>query len=664
MSDQPLFIELFPINKAVVPQLTAYAVDPLDLGAVLAERLTQAVSGHWLWFDHLLITNEPLAPIQTEMLIDNWREADSKIFKEFQAVTELIDWQPYPLHQAEFVYRTQGKPLEAQIQQNLTSQQIILKNCFVHYQYTLNTFGCYDTPVLSIGVQPRLLYAQKLDVYLAESGKTKDLIGLRAMHIKSNTLGEISKIVNDSAQITVESQLGEKIQQEFPLADLHIALRREDLEPFEIPIAQAAKAMLLPSEKRAALVKQISEILKTQDLIGNAYNNRTHPNWFAMVDFVPSIVYGENRAFEFDATTLADTFLKGGVYQPHPRFDNQPIKIAAINTLDEKIDDFMEAMRRQLERTLNYQIELIKERKVRVLSEKNLQSATRAVEKESPHIVLAFFPDAQARQYAPYLKSLVMGKGIASHVITERIMNNPDAMTNQIMNLLSKTGNSLYALAEPLEYTDYVVGLSLVRESHRGFDRITAMARLYQNDGVFLRYILHQEEIDPNAPIPLIVMQTLLPLEIFGDKRVILHRMGLFSPAELESLARWQQVLSATLIPVEIIPENNPRLYSLQDGINQPPWGTVFRLNPNEAILTTTHPDKRVMLDPLLVRLPMENLPTEQAVYSVLAWTLLHSINQQTPRLPVSIHNSDQMAIWLAKGIMPTESVGEMPFWL
>lgn len=664
MSDQPLFIELFPINKDVVKQLTAYTVAPLEIGAMLAGSLTQAVSGHWLWFDNLLLTDEPLAPIQIEMMIDNWREADAKTFKAYESVSEHANWQPYPLHQAVFIYQTQVMPLEAQIQQQLASQRIDLGNSFVLYQYGIKPLGCYDSPVLSIGVQPRLLYGKKLDVYLAEAANAKDVIGLRAMHIQSNILGEISKITDDRAQITVTTELGTEVNHEIPLSELHIALRREDLEPFSISIAQAAKAMLLPPDRRAALVKQISEILKTQNLIGNAYNNRTHPQWFALVDFVPSIVYGENRAFTFDAATLADTFLKGGVYQPHARFDNQPIKIAAINTLEDKIDDFMEAMRRQLERTLGFQIELIKERKVRVLSEKNLQSATRAVEKEAPHIVLAFFPDAEARSYAPYLKSLVMGKGIASHVITERIMNDPDAMTNQMMNLLSKTGNSLYALAEPLEYTDFIVGLSIVRESHKEFDRITAMARLYQNDGVFLRYILHQEEVDPDAPIPLIVLQTLFPMEIFSGKRVILHRMGLFSSAELESLTRWGQVLNATLAPVEIISEDIPRLYSLEDGISQPPWGTVFRLNPHEAILTTTHPESRVMLDPLQIRLPFESIPTEQAVYSVLAWTLLHSINKQTPRLPVSIHNADQMAVWLAKGTMPTEASGDMPFWL
>jgi len=653
VSDQPLFIELFPIQSGRLPGLTAYHITPAHLGGMLAARFKKAFGGDWLWLDAYLFTDSPAASIQIEMLLDGLREQDPKALADFQAIDEVVDAQPNAHIQAQFVYHTQIYPLEAQIKQVLLSGQADVQNGSVILQHTIQAQGCHETPVISIGVQPRLLYQGTLEQYLAEN-KKNDAVGLRAYHPGSNVLAEISKINDDGVLLS-----GFDIP--FPAAELCLALRREDLEAFEIPAAQAAKAMFMSPKKRADWVKKISDVLKENGIIAAAYNSRAQAPWFDRVDFEPSVVYGENRAFLFDPPKMAERFLKGGVYGHHPRFADAPVKIAAINTLDDKIDDFMEAMRRQLERTFGFAIDLIRERKVRVLSEKNLQSAVRAVEKEDPHIVLAFFPDAEARQYAAYLKSLVMGKGIASHVITEKIMNNPDAMTQVIMHLLGKTGNTLYALAEPLEYTHFVVGLDMVRESYRDFDRITAMARLYQNDGVFLRYILHQEEIDPGAPIPLVVI---FPEEVFADKRAVIHRLGHFAPAELDSLHRWGQVLRASLFPVEIIPEDVPRLYSLEGGISQPPWGSIFRLNPHESILTTTYPDAKVMLDPLLIRTPLEGLAIESAVYSVLAWTLLHTVGEHSARLPLTIYNADQMAYWLSKGTLPTQPEGDMPFWL
>ena len=54
----------------------------------------------------------------------------------------------------------------------------------------------------------------------------------------------------------------------------------------------------------------------------------------------------------------------------------------------------------------------------------------------------------------------------------------------------------------------------------------------------------------------------------------------------------------------------------------------------------------------------------EDALHSVLSLTLLHYGSLRTPRLPITIHYSDEIAYLALKGIRPKELEGSLPFWL
>jgi argonaute-like protein implicated in RNA metabolism and viral defense len=53
----------------------------------------------------------------------------------------------------------------------------------------------------------------------------------------------------------------------------------------------------------------------------------------------------------------------------------------------------------------------------------------------------------------------------------------------------------------------------------------------------------------------------------------------------------------------------------------------------------------------------------EEAIHSVLALTLLHYGSLRPPRLPITIHYSDEIAYLALKGIKPKEMEGTLPFW-
>jgi hypothetical protein len=58
----------------------------------------------------------------------------------------------------------------------------------------------------------------------------------------------------------------------------------------------------------------------------------------------------------------------------------------------------------------------------------------------------------------------------------------------------------------------------------------------------------------------------------------------------------------------------------------------------------------------------LADFAVEAAVYSVLAWTLLH-YGAPTYKRPVTLHNADQWGNWATLGKL-VSAQGDVPFWL
>ena len=160
-------------------------------------------------------------------------------------------------------------------------------------------------------------------------------------------------------------------------------------------------------------------------------------------------------------------------------------------------------------------------------------------------------------------------------------------------------------------------------------------------------------------------MQRLFPLRDFQNKRVVIHRDGLFRGEEAAALQEWARDLGATFHLVEVIKTGAPRLYeSANKRAYQPVKGTAFRLSAREAFLVSTLPPfQNATPNPLHLR-TSTSFPIEHAIHSVLALTLLHLGSLKPPRLPVTIHYSDEIAYLALQGIKPKNLEGSTPYWL
>lgn len=701
MPEHDLLIELFPVESGRAPDLTAYAVTFTDeataqrLGDTLARRMTRSFPGRWVWSNFRLITDTPASPAQLNISLDVLRNDYAERYGNLQTVEEDTAWSMTPRALADFVVKGVLKPLRSEMRDVLSSKGARIRNGYVLREPDVRPWITGNQATLSISIESHLLHDRNLQQVLASMDDSGEGVGLAVMvRTAASTPGTVTRIVGhlgdererlvaqtdskglkrylqhaDDSEFVVQMQTDSGTLDEYPASALRVVIRQdmpEDYTRFDVRMDAAARALALPAAEQVRLVQMVSGILKKKGIIGNAFNSRTDPAYFAAMDFMPGLEFANGRSRPFNPKQLVDDFTQNGVNRVHERFEAAPVRMALINTLDSSlVADFTEAMRRQIENTFGFQFEIARERSVRVVSETNIASAVRAVEKENPDVVLAFFPDDAGKSavYADYLKSLTLGKGIASQAVYERTIHDPEEMPAVVMGLLAKTGNVPYALAEPLEYADVVVGLDLVREALSWGDRVVALARIYRADGSFYCYRMDDIELDSGDAVPFVVLQHLFPEEIFGGRRVIVHHDGTLPDDILHKMSRWADILRADFYPVEILRQMVPRLYGLSDGVQPPPWGSIFQLNDRETFAVSAVPGLDVQARPLHVRVPDGSLPIEQAVYSVLAWTLLHYTPQPQP-LPVTIKHADDMAQWLARGMFPEKKEGHVPFWL
>jgi argonaute-like protein implicated in RNA metabolism and viral defense len=377
-----------------------------------------------------------------------------------------------------------------------------------------------------------------------------------------------------------------------------------------------------------------------------------------------------------------------GAYRLRERFEKAPIRVCVVNALNTKIEDFVEALQRQLARKMNFRIDVARERQVRVVSEANLDAAVKVVEKEAPDLILFFLPDDDAGSdtYADYVKNLSLGRGLPSHIVYASVVDDPDAMPGLIVQILARTGNTPAALADPLEGFDAVVGVDLVRRQLGSVTQIVAIARVYTNNGTFLGYSSRSVDVSGDQP-PYLLMRELFGQKLYANRRVVLHVNGRLPDDVKKALAVWGQAIKAKFAVVEILRRGAPRIYAFDEGkVTAPPVGSAFYPDEKQAFLVLTSGDdddpssrtaqqsagqptrgQKVPLylgqTPQPVHLLADGIPVRQALDSVRRWALL-DYSPQPRGIPATIANTDALAFWLSKGGMFAHEDGDVPFWL
>lgn len=719
MSELDLFVEMFPIAPDAVPPLTAYRLDrlpdaPRRLGNRVAARLRKAYPGIWLWMEERIITDQPRNEIELNITLDIMKDEHPERYDAALGIETDADWRPSPQTVADVIVRTRLRDLDADMRETLKKSETSLRNVRVEREHHINTHVVNGQAVVSLSIASRLIYFQDVQTFVGGERSIKalndTLSGLRVSDKTSSLRGEIISVAGTLAQhrddllMSVRSAEMERLILDADDTDwvitvraggdshdilaraLALIVRVPELARFDVDQTAAIRTLQLPPRTRAGIVASISDIAKNAGVLQNAFNSRTHPDRFFSADFEMNVRFGtksgsrgaRSSVIAYNGDTLPDDFTRRGAYHIHEDMFDNPLRVCVVNTLSLKLEDFVEALQRYLSRNFAFGIDVVRERKVRVVSRANLESAVRVVEKEDPDIILAFFPDdtgdgddddTDEDATATYIQSLTLGRALPTLVIYESTLNDPDAMAQIVLSILGKTGNAPFVLAEPIEHTDFIVGLALVRDYRKstGETRLTIIARVYKADGEFVRYGVREMTFADEAP-PYVLMRDLFPQREFSGKRIVIHHDGPL-PADLkQALTVWGQAIQAMFYPVEIMRFGAPRLYGIGDkGICQPAWGSAFKLGDDEALLVSSVPETDITPQPLHIRTISAGhgaLNIESALRGVLVGTLLAYNAGRLPKLPVTIINADQMAYWLKKGNNFNAQQGIVPFWL
>jgi len=690
MPEQQLFGEVFPIRTESLPPLTAYKVvvsgdeSPRRVGGKLVDWLSAALGGSWLMSGSRLITDAGANPVKLMMALDSVRAEQHKAFAHLDGLEEDFHWQPTPEEIADYVVRGPLAQVEPTILEALSKTVYTIRNGRVQREYRLRTWAVNDMPALSVSVISRLLYEPDLQAYLDTLKTPSEIVGLWVADKTSRLQGEVIKLVGlleehreRLIELTQRAATREVIEAapgnhwvvrmlagsreyDYVADTLDLVIRPEDISQFEINRQQIEKALHLKPALHAQMVKLVSDVLKEAGLIGNSFSTRDTPELFHSGAPQANLIFAKNKVRPHNPAKLALDFKDSGAYrQP----DHQPMRVVVINTLGDAVTDFLEALKRSLERDFHLSLEVVRERNIRVISQSNLESAVRLLQKETSDLVVVFLPDETDTDEEEGVSDRTarvqtIGRGLPCLLVHESTMNNPDAMTSVVMGLISRACAVPYLLADPLPYADRVVGLSLIYHSKREGDSLTGISRIFGSNGEFMRSVIASAPV--NDDIPESLLAKLFPRDLLQKKRILLHSDGKLKRDAQRALGSWEDELNSTFLPVEVIRAGVPRMYAFSAGkIDPPRWGSIFRLSENEAFLQSSE----ATIQPLQIRCEPP-LTIEEATHSVLLFTVFHYGALKLPKLPVTIHNAESIETGILRGVMPSELETPIPFWL
>lgn len=710
-TDMTILAEIFQICASAIPVLTGYRLDVQSgdmatIGGKLAFRLQKTFPGHWIWSCPWIVTDTPQPDEALTSVVETLWQEQPMIFQGLHSVRRDSPWRPTVQAQADFVARGLWIDMKPSIMQLLATWSHPLGSSIrVHRSCEVRGWVVQEQPALSVSIDSRLVATCDVQSYAKQLPGPSDLIGLMVTDKTSTMKGTITKVMGTVSQhrdrllkiastelskayiqqaaedgLVVQVHAGQGRHYDYVACALQIIVRTADYTKFHVDPKQATQVLRLSPDARAEMIKKIAALAKAKHLVSErAYSSSTSPATFLTaqaVNFTPALLIGGGQCVNVRGDR--DLYLRlqrSGFYKRSADFPiGGYVHIGVLNTLQEAApDQFLQALQNELQ-AFKFASQITHIETVRETSRNILEQAITRLSAKAPSMILAFLADDEDKvsedetQWGVYehLKSLTIGMGIPSQVVTKSTMSNTFALGNIVLGMLSKLGNIPYVLAEPLSYVDIIVGIDIARRKKErlvGSMNATAIVRIYQKSGEFLQYVIHDAPLEGET-IPPDVLHTLFPSSVFSGKRVVIHRDGQFRGDEKQALRQWALRLGAVFHCVEVLKTGTPRIYGFQGRVLQPPKGSAFKLNDYEAFLISSLPPFPGVT-PYPLRLRSEApFPIERAIHSVLALTLLHYGSLRPPRLPVTIHYSDEIASLALKGIKPKALDGTLPFWL
>ncbi len=708
MTNGILFAEVFPVKLDRIKNVKVYELKSTNnqnlptAGGKLSYRLRREFGSHWVWTSGYILTDvQNKTPEDLKELLKNLWIEDSKIYGCIEEI-EQVDCRISEEAKADFFAKGLFEDLRPDILDLLKGESVTMESIKVKRTYEVRGWVIDRLPSISISISSNLIYKDDLKTYIDKTEKNGSSLPQNLwVADKTSTMkgrivgisGELGKSRERLLKITQREEMKKIIEKspdsekivtvlsgfnryDYVASALNIIITTENLINFGVNPREFYRTSLLGLEKRIDIVKRISNIAKERNLIEDAYNSSSKANCFSTketIGFNP-VLRLRDREVGYSERTLFQHLSKFGLYR---KSKESTIRIGVLLPPDPpegKITTNFKQNLAQKASQLDFTIDVVKEVRLPTMERKGFEDTIRELQLAGIDLILAIFPDEMTddeydENNAYYnFKSLTINQGIPSQVVYKSTMEQNYATANIVLGIIGKTGSIPFVLADgQINYADLIVGIDIARrrkEKLVGSINTAATARVYLNNGEFLRYSIHDAQLEGET-IPKKALQSLFPSKDFGNKRVIIHRDGYFRGDEKESLKKWGNEINAEFFLVEIIKTGTPRLYMTNGKeMLQPDKGTVFKISDTEAFLVSSlPPSPKVTPQPLRIRTELP-FSVEQAAHSILCMTLLHYGSLRPPRLPVTIHYSDRIAYLALQGIKPKNLEGNIPFWL
>ena len=385
MQGTDLFTEVFPINTAALPELTAYKLkvsgsDNVDkIGYTLRYRLETKFRGHWYWDKegkHLL-TDKP----QTEEFMNNYLnelwEKQEEVFRSLETIKITPAYQASAQGVADFVAQSLLDDVIPDINKSLLQHRQKKGKYFINLVCFRYGWVVYGHPAVSISIQSELEYKDDLKTYAATVQNVNDLIGLhvfdktkpfeRSMEITEivGKLGEgdrrgkllkydTSSEMRQSIENAPDDELIVKTKNRYDYISsvLKIKIRNTDYARFGI-----SERLQIPADQRVKIIGLIADVIKKTGFVNQAYasSRQEHKHLFITKDeigYTDSLKIGNNQ--QVSPRGLFDGMKRHGLYKPS---NNKQIRIAILNMMPQvSLENLRNALRENLGTQLGYNL--------------------------------------------------------------------------------------------------------------------------------------------------------------------------------------------------------------------------------------------------------------------------------------------------------------------
>jgi argonaute-like protein implicated in RNA metabolism and viral defense len=710
MTASILSADFLLVDPSKIKTLYAYHLDVGEsslqaIGRKLAyeiDRFFDTPNEYWAWSSPVLISNTQKAPEQLHLLLRLLWQNQPEPFRDLRSIQSITPDRFTPQHQADYAHAIVRKRLGQKIRHILKAEDQEQDNIRIERRYETRAWEIQGYPALSITVRSNVILTAGFSAIAAKLDDPESLIGTWALVTAQDFKGKIIEIIGSLAEhrdrlfnssrndhvkaqiqaaadheIVVKIQTASKRSYDYPLCCLQPSLDMDTLSKFELDTYKITKAWRFSPQVRRQLVQKIADQISAETLI----NSSDYPHCFTTAESLQlsnQIQVGNHQAFPYVEKQLMKQLRQHGIYQKAAKFMQNGGEFV-IGVIDARRDRRPTRFKQKLVdllTSMGFKPRFLPPHVVTQISPVTLETAVQTVKAQNPDIILGLLPQKRPGDGSVYgrLKALTVGDDLPSQMVYEPTLGKSYAENNVVLGMLAKTGNTLFTLAEPLAFADYVVGLDVaraVKANLSGSINSTAIARVYLNTGDLFGYRINDAPI-PGETLPLNVLESLFPAEHFAGKRVIIHRDGLFRGAEKHHLQTIALHLGATFYYVEVRKSGAPRLYrelppadpAQPSAIAPPQKGDCLIFSNTAALLVSSlPPSSGVTPQPLHIHCDPQ-LGIQNAIHSILALTLLHHGSVKSPRLPVSLHYSDKIGSLTLKGIKPKHLDGVLPFWL